>query len=109
MVHVKLNLINGKEYVKKQYICPNYNKTQVRSLENFIKRYSNYTCSICKKALEYEPISYLPYQKKVEFIELENGIKINRQTVYYHESTYADSFITQKEENLQKILKEMEI
>ena len=94
---------------KKQYICPNCNKTQVTSLEKFIKRFSNYTRSICEKALEYESISYLPYQKKSELIELENGIKLNRQTVYYHESTYSDSFITQKEENLQKILKEMKI
>ena len=94
---------------KKQYICPDCKKTQVTSLENFIKRYSNYTCSICQKALEYESISYLPYQKKAELIELENGIHLNRQTVYYHEYTYADSFITQKEESLQKILKEMKI
>ena len=109
MVHDKQNLINGKEFVKKQYICPNCNKTQVTSLENFIKRYSNYTRSICEKSLEYESISYLPYQKKAEFIQLENKIKLNRQTVFYHESIYADSFITQKEENLQKILKEMKI
>ena len=94
---------------KKQYICPNCNKTQVTNLEKFIKRFSNYTRPICEKALEYESISYLPYQKKSELIELENGIKLNRQTVYYHESTYSDSFITQKEENLQKILKEMKI
>lgn len=94
---------------KKQYIWPNCNKTQVTSLEKFIKRFSNYTHSICEKALEYESISYLPYQKKSELIELENGIKLNRQTIYYHESTYSDSFITQKEENLQKILKEMKI
>ena len=90
---------------KKQYICPDCNKTQVTSLENFIKRYSNYTRSICEKALEYESISYLSYQKKSELIGLENGIQLNRQTVYYHESTYANSFITQKEEDLQKILK----
>ena len=109
MVHVELNLINGKEYVKKQYICPDCNKTQVTSLENFIKRYSNYTRSICQKALEYESISYLPYQKKAELIEIENKIRLNHQTVYYHESTYADSFITQKEEEIQKILKEMKI
>ena len=109
MVHVEPNLINGKEYVKKQYICPDCNKTQVTSLENFIKRYSNYTRSFCQKALEYESISYLPYQKKAEIIEIENKIRLNRQTVYYHESTYADSFITQKEEEIQKILKEMKI
>ncbi len=55
--------------------------------------------------MEYESISYLSYQKKSELIGLENGIQLNRQTVYYHESTYANSFITQKEEDLQKILK----
>ena len=94
---------------KKQYLCPHCNKTQVTNLENFIKRYSNYTRSICEKALEYESISYLPYQKKAELIKLENGINIKRQTVYYHESKYSDYFITNKEENLQKILKDMEI
>ena len=42
-------------------------------------------------------------------IKLENGIQLNRQTVYYHESTYDTSFITQKEENLQKLLEETKI
>ena len=48
-------------------------------------------------------------QKKAEIIKLENGIRLNRQTVYYHESTYDTTFITQKEENLQKLLKETKI
>ena len=94
---------------KKQYICPECGKTHYTSLENFIKRYSNYTRTICEKSLEYESIGYLSYQKRSEFIKLENGIKLNRQTVYYHESTYSDSFITQKEENLQKLIKENKI
>ena len=94
---------------KKQYICPECGKTHFTSLENFIKRYSNYTRAICEKSLEYESITYMSYQKKAEIIKLENGIKLNRQTVYYHESTYDKSFITQKEENLQKLLKETKI
>ena len=94
---------------KKQYICPVCGKTHYTNLENFIKRYSNYTRSICEKSVEYESIEYLSYQKRSEFIELENGIKLNRQTVYYHESIYADSYITRKEENLQKLLKECKI
>ena len=94
---------------KKQYICPECGKTHFTSLENFIKRYSNYTRAICEKSLEYELISYLSYQKKAEIIKLENGLKLNRQTVYYHESTYSESFITQKEENLKKLLKECKI
>ncbi len=94
---------------KKQYLCPECGKTRTTSLENFIKRYSNYTLSICKKSLEYESIAYLSYQKKAELIEIENGIKLSRQTAYYHESKYSESFITQKEENLQKIIKEANI
>ena len=94
---------------KKQYVCPECSKTQVTSLEEHIQRYSNYTRAICQKSLEYESICYLPYQKKAEIIKLENGIQLNRQTVYYHESTYDTSFITQKEENLQKLLEETKI
>ena len=103
------NQTNGQEYVKKQYICPVCGKTHYTNLENFIKRYSNYTRAICQKAIEYESIDYLSYQKKVEFTKLENNISLNRQTAYYHESTYVDTFITQKEGNLQKLLKEMKI
>ena len=109
MVQDLLNQINGKVFVKKQYICPKCGKTHCTSLENFIKRYSNYTRAICEKSLEYESITYLSYQKKAELIKLENGVKLSRQTIYYHESTYSDSFITQKEENLQKLLKECKI
>ena len=50
-----------------------------------------------------------PIKKKAKIIKLENRIKLNRQTVYYHESTYSESFITQIEENLQKLLKESKI
>ena len=48
-------------------------------------------------------------KKKSELIELENNIKLNRQTVYYHESTYANTYITQKEKQLQKTIKKRNI
>lgn len=99
----------GRHTYKNNNICPECGKTHFTSLENFIKRYSNYTRAICEKSLEYESITYLSYQKKAEIIKLENRIRLNRQTVYYHESTYDTSFITQKEENLQKLLKETKI
>ena len=44
----------------------------------------------------------MPYQKKAEIIKLENGIRLNRQTTYYHESTYDESFITQNEKKPSK-------
>ena len=98
-----------KNIRKKQYICPECGKTHITSLENFIKRNGNYTYSICEKALEYEKIAYISYQKKSELIELENNIKLNRQTVHYHESTYANTYITRKEKCLQKNIKERNI
>ena len=94
---------------KKQYVCPECSKTQVTSLEEHIQRYSNYTRAICQKSLEYESICYLPYQKKAEIIKVENGIRLNRQTVYYQESTYSEHYILRKEEELQKLLEEMKV
>ena len=49
---------------KKQYICPECGKTHCTSLENFIKRYSNYIMTIYEKSLQYESIAYLSYQKR---------------------------------------------
>jgi len=71
-----------KEIRKKQYICPVCGKTHYTNLKNFIKRYSNYTCAIYQKSIEYKSIGYLSYQKKVEFIKLENRISLNHQTAY---------------------------
>ena len=71
---------------KKQYICPVCGKTHITCLEKFIERNSNYSREICEKSVNYGCIGYLPYQKKAELINLENGIKLNRQTAYYHES-----------------------
>jgi len=77
-------------------------KTHYTNLKNFIKRYSNYARAICQKSIEYKSIGYLSYQKKVEFIKFENGISLNRQTAYYHESTYDDTFITKRRKTFKK-------
>ena len=55
---------NGGVFVKKQCICPDCGKIHCTSLENFIKRYLNYTWAIYEKSLEYEFIAYLSYQKR---------------------------------------------
>lgn len=47
--------------------------------------------------------------KKAELIKLENRVKLSRQTTNYHEPKYSNSFIIQKEENQQKLLKECKI
>ena len=91
---------------KKQYICSKCNKTHLTSLEPFISRYSNYSHDICEKRLNYDYISYLSYDKKRELINFENNIKIARQTIYYHESTYDEAFLKRQEEINMELLKE---
>ena len=91
---------------KKQYICPKCGKTHLTSLEPFISRYSNYSYDICERGLNYDYIAYLSYDKKRELINFENNIKIARQTIYYHESTYDKTFLKRQEEINQKLLKE---
>ena len=103
------NLTNGKVYAKNNIPVQNVEKHILQVWKISWKKYSNYTRAICEKSLEYESITYRPYQKKAEIIKLENEIRLNRQTVYYHESTYDESFITLKEENLKKLLKECKI
>ena len=49
---------------------------------------------ICEKSTEVNQLHIYPIKKKAELIKLENGIKLNRQTVYYHESTYSESLTT---------------
>lgn len=101
---VKPNKLEGIR--KKQYICPECNKTYVTSLEPFISKYSTYSYDICEKGLNYDYIGYLSYDKKRELIKFENDIKIARQTIYYHESTYDELFLKRQEEINQELLKE---
>lgn len=91
---------------KKQYICPDCNKTSVTSLEPFISKYSTYSYDICEKGLNYDYIDYLSYDKKRELINFENNIKIARQTIYYHESIYDEAFLIRQEEINQELLKQ---
>ena len=91
---------------KKQYICPDCSKTKVTSLEPFISKYSNYSYDICEKGLNYDYIGQLSYDKKRELIHFENNIKIARQTVYYHESIYSESFLKRQEELNYDLLKQ---
>ena len=91
---------------KKQYICPDCNKTLVTSLEPFISKFSTYSYDICEKGMNYDYIGYLSYDKKREMINFENNIKIARTTIYYHESIYDESFLKRQEEINQELLKQ---
>ena len=85
---------------KKQYICPECGKTHFTSLENFIKKiFQLYACNLRKITRIWIHYLFIPIKRMQKIIKLENGIGLNRQTVYYHESTYDKSFITQKRIN----------
>lgn len=98
-----------KNVCKQQYICPVCGKTHVTSLEKFIDENSNYTRLISHKLLEYEYIAYFSYQKKAELIELENKVQFSRQTAYYLASKYSDTYIEEKEKEVNELLKKANI
>lgn len=58
----KLN--KWEKYIKNNIFVQFVEKHIYTNLKNFIKRYSNYTHTICQKAMEYESISYSSYQKR---------------------------------------------
>ncbi len=101
---IKPNKLEGIR--KEQYICPNCGKTQVTSLEPFIKEYCNYSYDIGEKCLNYDYIGYLSYEKKAEMIRFENGVEMPRQTAYYFESIYDDDFLNRQEQQLAELLKQ---
>ena len=94
---------------KKQYKCPKCNKSKITSIEDYIPKNSNYSYDIVEKGLNYDTITYMPYEAKSEIINLENNIKIPRQTVYYHESTYTGEFLKRQEEINLKLLEKQGI
>ena len=80
-----------------QYQCPTCKDTAITSLKKHKKQFTNYTYLICEKALEYELIEYLSYEKKAELIEKETGVVLNRQTVCYHQYRYCEEFIEKEQ------------
>lgn len=47
-----------------------------------------------------------PMKKKGEMIYLEHGVKIPRQTTYYHESNFSEAFLKRQEKMNAKLLKQ---
>ena len=51
-------------------------------------------------------LDYYPMKKKSEMIYLEHGVKIPRQTTYYHESIFSEAFLKRQEEMNAKLLEQ---
>ena len=88
-----------------QYICPTCGHEHVTSLNNHKKPYTNYTYAICIKAIEYELINYMPFEKKAELIEKDLGIKLPRQTVCYHQYAFCEEFLDNQEQLINQLIK----
>ena len=87
-------------------MCPDCQKSKVTSLEPFISKFCNYSNDICERGLLYDYIGLLSYEKKGEMIYLEHGVKIPRQTTYYHESNFSEAFLKRQEKMNAKLLKQ---
>ena len=87
-----------------QYICPECGHEHVTSLNDHKKPHANYTYTICEKALEYELIEYIPFEKKAELIENETEIRLPRQTVCYHQYAFCEEFLATQEELINQLV-----
>ena len=87
-----------------QYICPHCGHTHETKSDKYKKPHTNYTTFICEKALEYELIDYMPFEKKAELIENATGIRINRQTVCYHQYVHSEEFLNNQEQLINQII-----
>lgn len=92
-----------------QYICPHCKHEHVTSLNDHKKPHANYTYTICQKALEYELISYMSFEKKAEIIANETGIVLKRQTVCYHQYAFCEEFLDNQEQLINQLIKTLGI
>ena len=104
--------MNKKTTVYKQrYKCTNKScsKTVTTELPHIVDKHCNYTKDIKKIGNELEDLEHISYEKKAELIKKRYGIKIQRQTVQYHESINSEQYLSKKEEKITQIIKERNI
>jgi hypothetical protein len=54
-------------------------------------------------------LDHISYEKKSELVEMIFGVKINRQTIHYHEKTLAGEYLDEKEKEIALMLKKLKI
>ena len=92
-----------------QYLCKDCNHEHVTNFKEYKKPFANYTYRICEKALEYELIEYMSFEKKAEIIENETGIRLTRQTVCYHQYIYCEAYLEKQEQLIDQLIKNLGI
>ena len=88
-----------------QYICPKCKRQHVTNFNEHRKPHANYTYAICIKAIEYELIENISFEKKAELIEKDLGITLPRQTVCYHQYLHCEEFLKKQEDLISQLSK----
>ena len=104
--------LNNKYWVKKQnykYKSKNRFKYMTTLWNEYIDKFCNYTRKIKEKGLKYSQITYISYGAKSEIINSDYDVKISSQTIYIAEKQKTPIYIYEKEKQLLKEMKKLDI
>lgn len=114
--HVKNGLVpfklNKKYTIYKQtyeYRSKNKKKYKTTLLDDYIDKYCNYTREIKQQGLMCTKITYASYGSKTELVNEQFDINISRQSVYLSENELSPQYIYNKEQEILKKIKKLEI
>ena len=94
---------------KYQYRCPECGKTIITPLHGIVDKGCCYTVDIQETIVNLYDKEHISYANATDFINEKYGLNMSRQTTYYYNDTKSDDYLTQKEEIVEKKLKEENI
>ena len=114
--HVKNGLVeyklNKKYIIYKQtykYQSKNKEKFITTILPEYIDKYCNYTREIKEQGLMCTKITYSSYGSKTEIVNEQFKLNISRQSIYLHEKELSPQYIYNKEQEILKEIKKLNI
>ena len=109
LVEYKLNkkYINYKQTYK--YQSKNKEKFITTILPEYIDKYCNYTREIKEQGLMCTKITYSSYGSKTEIVNEQFNLNISRQSIYLHEKELSPQYIYNKEQEILKEIKKLNI
>ena len=78
-------------------------------LPEYTDKYCNYTREIKEQGLMCTKITYVSYGSKTEIVNEQFDLKISRQSIYLHEKELAPQYIYNKEQEILKQIKKLDI
>ncbi len=97
---------NGIHVRVKDYSCPNCGNRRVTNFNKFIDCSSNYTCTIKEWGVKLSDIGEESYEKKSELFEALFDITLPKSTVFYHENKVSDSYLEEKENQIEEMVEQ---